>query len=152
MPLISHRIGIHAAPAEVYAAISTIEGLSGWWTRGAAGRATVGGSLILAFQDPAGAELGRFDLAVMESAANDIVRWRVDAGPSEWVGTEIAFRLAGQDGQTIVLFSHRDWREESEFKAHCSMKWATFLLSLRDLVERGRGRPAPEDLKIDNWN
>jgi hypothetical protein len=32
------------------------------------------------------------------------------------------------------------------------MKWAVFLLSLRDLVERGKGKPAPEDLKIDNWN
>jgi hypothetical protein len=32
------------------------------------------------------------------------------------------------------------------------MKWSTFLLSLRDLVEHGRGRPAPGDLKIDNWN
>ena len=36
--------------------------------------------------------------------------------------------------------------------AHCSMKWATFLLSLKELVETGRGKPSPEDLKIDNWN
>jgi hypothetical protein len=32
------------------------------------------------------------------------------------------------------------------------MKWATFLLSLRELVETGTGRPSPDDLKIDNWN
>jgi len=32
------------------------------------------------------------------------------------------------------------------------MKWATFLLSLKDLVETGKGKPAPDDLKIDNWN
>jgi hypothetical protein len=36
--------------------------------------------------------------------------------------------------------------------AHCSMKWATFMLSLRELVETGKGRPSPVDLKIDNWN
>ena len=35
---------------------------------------------------------------------------------------------------------------------HCSMKWATFLLSLKELAETGKGRPSPEDLKIDNWN
>jgi hypothetical protein len=32
------------------------------------------------------------------------------------------------------------------------MKWATFLLSLRQLVETGSGRPAPDDLKIDDFN
>ena len=36
--------------------------------------------------------------------------------------------------------------------AHCSMKWAAFLLSLRDWVETGAGQPSPDDLKIDNWN
>jgi hypothetical protein len=36
--------------------------------------------------------------------------------------------------------------------AHCSMKWATFLLSLRELLETGAGKPSPNDLKIDNWN
>jgi hypothetical protein len=32
------------------------------------------------------------------------------------------------------------------------MKWATFLLSLRALLETGKGKPSPDDLKIDNWN
>jgi hypothetical protein len=26
------------------------------------------------------------------------------------------------------------------------------MLSLRELVETGKGRPSPVDLKIDNWN
>jgi len=53
---------------------------------------------------------------------------------------------------TVLLFGHRNWREPIEFTAHCSMKWAVFLLSLRDFVETGKGRPSPDDLKIDNWN
>jgi hypothetical protein len=32
------------------------------------------------------------------------------------------------------------------------MKWATFLLSLREWVETGAGRPSPYDLKIDDHN
>lgn len=74
------------------------------------------------------------------------------AGLAEWIGTEIRFELLRQDGLTIVRFGHLAWREAVEFTAHCSMKWATFLLSLRDYVETGHGRPAPGDLKIDNWN
>jgi hypothetical protein len=53
------------------------------------------------------------------------------------------------------MFGHRQWRDAGpggEFMAHCSTKWATFLLSLRELVETGRGQPAPDDVKISNWH
>jgi hypothetical protein len=60
--------------------------------------------------------------------------------------------VSQQDDFSVVLFGHRNWREAVEFTAHCSMKWATFMLSLRELVETGTGRPSPVDLKIDNWN
>ena len=54
---------------------------------------------------------------------------------------------------TQLFFSvHKDWREANEFTSHCSMKWATFLLSLKELVETGKGKPSPNDIKIDNWN
>jgi hypothetical protein len=80
------------------------------------------------------------------------VRWRFVSGPPEWIGTEATFELSQDGDTTVLLFGHRHWKEAVEFTAHCSMKWATFLLSLRDLVETGKGRPAPDDLKIDNWN
>ena len=35
---------------------------------------------------------------------------------------------------------------------HCSTKWAIFLMSLKALVETGKGQPNPADVKIDNWN
>jgi hypothetical protein len=35
---------------------------------------------------------------------------------------------------------------------HCSTKWAIFLMSLKSLVEIGKGAPSPDDVKIDNWN
>ena len=96
--------------------------------------------------------LGGFDMDVLELSTNDKVRWKVKDGPPEWVGTAIEFSLSRQDDFTVVLFSHRGWREEVEFMAHCSTKWATFLVSLRDFVETGKGRPAPNDLRIGNWH
>lgn len=92
------------------------------------------------------------DLEVIDLKPVNEVQWRVTAGPPEWIGTHVTFTLTREGEYTIVLFGHRNWREAVEFTAHCSMKWATFLLSLRSLVETGRGRPSPEDLKIDNWN
>ena len=35
---------------------------------------------------------------------------------------------------------------------HCSTKWAIFLMSLKSLLETGKGAPHPNDVKIDNWN
>jgi uncharacterized protein YndB with AHSA1/START domain len=149
---IVQRVGIKAPAAKVYAALSTIDGLAGWWTRATSGASTVGGTLACRFHTDTGDEIGGFDMDVLELLPEQKVRWRVKAGPEEWVGTDIEFNLSRQDGHTIVMFGHRKWREEVEFMAHCSTKWATFLLSLRDLVESGEGRPAPNDLKISNWH
>ena len=149
---IVHRVGIKAPLSDVYAALAATDGVAGWWTREACGDARVGGTLTFGFRNPSGEEIGRFDMEVLELAPNERVRWRVKAGPPEWVGTDVEFSLSKQGDYTVVLFGHRGWREEVEFTAHCSMKWATFLLSLRELVETGRGRPSPDDLKIDNWN
>lgn len=91
-------------------------------------------------------------MEVQELNPQKDVRWRCVEGPEEWVGTDITFQLSQQDDQTILLFGHRNWREAIEFTAHCSMKWAVFLLSLREYVETGKGKPSPHDLKIDNWN
>ena len=83
---------------------------------------------------------------------NKKVHWRVQAGPEEWVGTDVVFTLYQDGDYTIVLFAHKNWREVNEFTSHCSMKWATFMLSLRELAEAGTGHPSPNDVKIDNWN
>jgi uncharacterized protein YndB with AHSA1/START domain len=149
---IIHRVGIKSAPSKVYAALSTIEGLAGWWTSDTTGDSKVGGSITFRFTDPKGKVIGEMTMEVVKLQPDTRVQWRVKAGPPEWVGTDLTFDLSQADGMTIVLFGHRNWREPVEFMAHCSMKWATFLLSLRDLVETGRGKPAPRDVKIDNWN
>ena len=149
---IIHRIGIMAPAAKVYDALATAEGIAGWWSTDTTGDSRIGGTVTSRFYAPDGEEIGHVAMGVEELVPASRVRWHVTAGPEEWVGTDIDFALAEDDGCTIVLFGHRNWREAIPFTAHCSMKWATFLLSLRELVETGKGRPSPEDLKIDNWN
>ncbi|MFG1882591.1 hypothetical protein [Micromonospora sp. NPDC049102] len=60
------------------------------------------------------------------------------------------WRFHQRGDYTVVLFSHAGWREPVEFMHHCGTKWATFLLSLKELVETGRGRPAPDDVRISD--
>lgn len=149
---IVHRIGIKASPAEVYAAVSTPEGVAGWWSRETSGGARVGDVMKALFRSRTGSELATVEMKVLELVPDQRVRWRIEAGPEEWIGTEVELALAHAGDLTIVRFGHRNWREAVDFTAHCSMKWGTFLLSLRDLVETGAGRPSPDDLKIDDWN
>lgn len=148
---IIHRIGIKAPASRVYEAVATTQGVAGWWTRDTTGTAGPGGNVSVGFSKN-GKEIGRMDFEMTRLEPNREVHWRIVTGPPEWKGTHVTFELS-QDGDTTILnFGHRNWKEPVEFMGHCSMKWAVFLLSLRELVETGQGKPAPEDLKIDNWN
>jgi uncharacterized protein YndB with AHSA1/START domain len=144
---ILHRIGVVAPLDQVYRSIATPEGIAGWWTTDTGGESEVGGKLAFGFGDAGG-----FDMEVLELDPAGHVRWRVTDGPPEWIGTEIDWRLDQREDYTIVLFKHEGWREPVEFMNHCSTKWATFLMSLKELLETGRGRPAPDDVRISDWH
>jgi uncharacterized protein YndB with AHSA1/START domain len=149
---IIHRIGIKSPVQNVYHALTSMNGLSNWWTSEVSGDDTEGGKIEFRFMSKTGELIGKMVMEVQELNSEKSVRWRCIEGPGEWIGTDITFQLSEQDSQTIILFGHRNWREAVEFTYHCSMKWAVFLLSLREYLETGKGRPSPDDLKIDNWN
>ncbi len=142
MPDILHRVGIRAGADEVYRAIATLDGLSHWWLTGTTGDTGVGGTIHF---NPDG---GGFSMKVVESKPGEVVKWKCVGGPREWIGTEITFELVAREGQVFVLFKHAHWREPVEFMHHCSTKWAVFLLSLRDWVERAEAHPHPYEVKI----
>ncbi|MBS4098077.1 MAG: SRPBCC domain-containing protein [Sulfuricella sp.] len=138
MPDILHRVGIAAPPERVYSALATIDGLSHWWVVETTGNANTSGSINFGF----------CEMAVISAVPNELVHWRCTRGPDEWVGTEVIFHLEWKENQTFIIFKHANWKEPVEFMHHCSTKWATFLLSLRDWLERAEGRPTPYDIKI----
>ena len=148
---ILHRVGIKAPLDEVYKALTTHEGLAAWWTNNTQGDSKVGAVLRFRFS-AGGVEIGGFDMKVLELRPSTRVLWQVVEGPEEWVGTKISFDLRQEGEYTIVLFKHQGWKEPVEFMHHCSTKWATFLLSMKSLIETGKGAPHPIDIKVDNWN
>ena len=122
---ILHRVGIaDTAPEAVHEALTTIDGLAGWWTTDTTGDPTPGGTIAFRFPP------GGFDMKVLSSQPGEEITWEV------------------VDGRTTVLFAHRGWAEPVEFMHHCSTKWATFLLSLKSLLETGKGAPSPHDIHI----
>lgn len=146
MPDILHKVGIKSsAPHDVYKALTKREGLAGWWTTDTQGESKIGGVLKFRFGN------GGFDMKVLELHPGRRVLWQVIDGPPEWIGTEISFDLKPKDGWTIVLFKHEGWKEPVEFMHHCSTKWGVFLLSLKSLLETGKGEPWPNEIKLDSW-
>jgi uncharacterized protein YndB with AHSA1/START domain len=145
---ILHRVGvITPTPARAYEALTTLEGLAGWWTEDVSGNGDPGGKLEFRFPP-----IGGFDMEVLETVPGELVRWRVIDGPEEWIGTTIDWELRQEGDWTIVLFGHRGWREPVEFMHHCSTKWGSFLMSLKGFVESGRGAPAPRDIVVSDWH
>jgi len=145
---ILHRVGMRTeSPQKVYDALTTVDGLAGWWTDDTKGSGEVGG--VLEFRFP---PLDGFDMEVVEAKPSERVTWRVADGPGEWIGTTIEWRLRQEDEYTIVLFRHEGWQEPGEFMHHCSTKWGSYLMSMKSLVETGEGAPAPRDVQISDWH
>jgi uncharacterized protein YndB with AHSA1/START domain len=144
---ILHRVGIKSSPDEVYKALATREGLAAWWTNNTQGESKVGGALKFRFSAN-GAEIGGFDMKVLELQPGRRVLWQVVNGPAEWIGTRIGFDLKQSGDHAIVLFNHQGWKEPVEFMHHCSTKWAIYLMSLKSLVETRKGSPNPNDTHI----
>ena len=148
---ILHSVGIKASTDAVYKALATREGVAAWWADETRGESKVGGVLQFRFTG-GGTEKGRIDMKVLELQPRQLVRWQVVDGPKEWIGTQVRFELKQEGDYCMVLFKHQGWSEPVEFMHHCSTKWAIFLMSLKSLVETGKGSPNPRDVSITSWD
>ena len=70
------------------------------------------------------------------------------AGPGSWQNSQLLFEIDQAEDQVfLTLTHHNDASSENDF-LYFSTKWTCYLLSLRDFVESGVGRPYPNDVKI----
>ena len=141
---IKHEIGIKGTPEAIFRALVEPKLLAQWWTSDTRGQSEVGGMLEFWF--------GEYPqkMRVKALEANELVRWQGAEGMDEWEGTEFEFRLEPEAEQCLVHFTQSGWTKNTGMYAHCSTKWAVFLLSLKDLIEKGEGRPHPRDWQINH--
>jgi uncharacterized protein YndB with AHSA1/START domain len=145
---ILHKISIAVPASDVYAALTEQQGLARWWTESVRAEARVGAICRFRFDGETGP-----DMEILELEDGRRVRWRCVAHSGdpqhEWLGTEVFFDLEPQGPpHTALRFSHRRWLEASDFLRYCSLKWATYLLGLKRLMEGGVGNAWPRDLRI----
>ena len=143
MAAIYHQVGIKAPLENVFNAIATTEGVSHWWAP-TKGNPESGGELAFMFNEHHVLAL------VSDYQSNKRIEWTVQGDAGEWLNTRICFNLEQLDDQVIINFQHADWQQATEFMGHCSTKWAVFLLSLKDYLETGTGKPFPHDIHINH--
>jgi uncharacterized protein YndB with AHSA1/START domain len=136
MYCIKHLYHIDASKEDVYNALTTIEGLSHWWTEQTSGDPNLDGVLEFRFGER------YFNKMKVETLVeNKAVQWKCVDGADDWINTVISFELDSNENKTRLRFSHNHWPTHSDFFAHCSFSWARYLESLRQLLEKGKGYP-----------
>jgi len=130
------NVVIKATPEKVYKAVTTQEGLGGWWCKNATGKAELGFVNIFVF--------GKFrnEMKVTNLITNKKVEWKCINSIEEWIGTDISFDIEEKEGNTILRFAHSGWRAATDTFAGCTYDWALFMKSLKSFCETGTGTPS----------
>jgi uncharacterized protein YndB with AHSA1/START domain len=133
-----HQVQTDADAKSAYDAITTHEGITGWWTsRAEVPPAAVGAAVRPRFPDmPVG-----HDLRVVRLVEPTAVAWRCVAGPPGWVGTEIAWNVEPLDRGSVIRLDHTGWAEVDDMFRIVTVGWAQMLLSLKAYLDSGERRP-----------
>ncbi|MFI8519222.1 SRPBCC domain-containing protein [Streptomyces sp. NPDC085481] len=135
---IALQIRIAADPETVYRAISTPEGVAGWFTTGAEIGEGVGALHRLSFP---GAPM-TWDFRVTEAVPGKRLAQTVVAGPPQWIDTEIVYALEPHsEGGTAVRFDHTGFAEVDDMFREVTMGWAGMFTRLKEYVETGTPVP-----------
>ena len=139
MPEIDHEIKVSATPEQVFAALTTLDGVTGWHTPTVTGTGDIGSEWVFAFVDHP-----EFGWQITESNAPGTVVWRCTRGPGDSVGTTATFTLTAIDDRTLVELRHAGWPGTHGNFRKCNTTWGVLLHHLRDYAETGDAAPAFE--------
>jgi uncharacterized protein YndB with AHSA1/START domain len=131
---IIHALQVQAPPSEVFRALTTEQGLSGWWTT----KVRVNGDLVrFTFEDPFHPVM-----RVIERDEPRAVEWALEGGHEPWNGSTFRFDLQEGDDTTAVLFrmSYGQELPDEQYGVY-NYNWAYYLESLRLLCQEGSGKP-----------
>src|SRR5688500_16963055 len=96
MPNIRHELLIGAPAEKIYGAITSKEGLSGWWTPGVNAKP----ELDSVARFPFGQDYFK-EMKITELKPSRLVKWTCIKGEKEWVGTHLSFELVEGNKQSL---------------------------------------------------
>ncbi len=137
MPDIAMACNIDAEPDTVFRAISTSQGVQGWFTSEAEIGEGEGEHHLLTFPEmPA-----PWQLRVERTQSPRLLTLSVLAGPPEWTDTRMTYEIVGRpEGGVVLNFDHNDFANVEGVRAW-TIGWATKMLALRKYAETGEPDP-----------
>lgn len=134
------RVVVPAPRASVFAAVSTLRGLRGWWTPRVSGSARAGGTLRFEFDGLDENIVMRVDA----TRAPSRVEWTCIRHTSlpEWNDTQLVFDIDVRSASSCELtFRHVGLTRDLDCFEDCKAGWQHFIRSLASFAVRGRGDP-----------
>jgi len=126
-----HEIEINAPAEKVYAAITTQEGLRGWWTADSVAQPHVGGTAEFGFYNRAIV----FRMRIEELKPGKRVVWACLGDHDDWKGTRLTWEISEKDGKSTLHFTHANWRSTGSFFASCNSTWGELMYRLKAYAE-----------------
>lgn len=140
---IKHNLNLNASAETIYKAVSTQQGINGWWSKDCSVGETEGGDSLLKF-DKQGTivEMG---FKTESLVPNKTVIWEcTQNGNPAWLGTKIKTQITELENGCEVVFSHANfdekWKGQDPFEM-TKQGWEHFVNSLRTYCEDGQGQP-----------
>jgi len=133
MPDIHHLIRFGVPVDEVFAAISTEDGIRSWWTPDVRLDSEQGGSGEFRFYG--GEKETRVRIDALDAPRQ--VAWTVvESFRPEWLGTTISFDLRPLDAGSELRFAQRGYPHADENFALCTTGWGVYLGRLQQELDR----------------
>ena len=145
MARVHHRVGIKGTPEAIFAAISEADKLTGWWASSANGVAELDARLTLGFEN-----LTHLIFKVDQIEPDRLLSLSCEGEPEIWIGSTLVFELEASEHQIYLRLTHEKAGVDDEAFLYFNTKWPHFLVSLKDYIETGMGRPFPGDVRIDH--
>ncbi len=130
-----HRITIAAPIEKIYQALTTEEGVRGWWTLDVKMDSNAGGKAVFGFFGHSTV----FEMRIERLAPPTLVLWKCEGGSSpDWIGTTQEFILEPQpDGEVLLKFCHGGWKSGGDHCYYCNTTWGHLFVCLKKYLEQG---------------
>ena len=129
-------LDIAATPERLYEALTTEEGLAGWWTPETKAEPRLGAVNEFGF-----GALARLAFRVDALEPGRRVAWSAIEVPPDWRGTRITFDITPAEKSVKLRFSQTGFAYPYEHFGMFSYLWAQYMRSLKLLAETGTGEP-----------
>jgi hypothetical protein len=124
---IRHSIQIAAPPERIHPLVASGSGFSKWW---AADVTESAGNVELGFFNRN--TIYRLKPELIESPGK--AHWLCQSG-QEWQDTRLLFDLTASGKNTLLRFTHADWRAETDYFVSCTTAWGELMFRIKAAAE-----------------